>query len=221
MSHALSLPLAIPVRLDFKRIAGYSLSLALNVTAMLALTLPLPLQMKKQASPVAPLSIVFQTPPKVIPVVDPPVMPVLPVHHTAVVTTPHPLTHTPVQSAPVTEPSAVATPVTVAPVVSGVPREGPVAPLSESSLAYAAAPAPAYPVQARRMQWEGTVVFRVLVDVDGKPLQVVVERSSGHRELDRAAQLQIMSRWRFHPAQEQGHLRQAWARVPVTFSLNH
>ncbi|HMH69385.1 MAG TPA: energy transducer TonB [Pinirhizobacter sp.] len=81
------------------------------------------------------------------------------------------------------------------------------------------APAPAYPSTARRMHMQGTVVLRVLVDVDGKPLQVVVESSSGHAELDRAAQNQVLSKWRFQPATAQGRPTQAWARIPVTFNL--
>ena len=35
------------------------------------------------------------------------------------------------------------------------------------------------------------MLLQVLVDVDGRPLEVTVSRSSGHRELDEAARLQV------------------------------
>jgi protein TonB len=90
---------------------------------------------------------------------------------------------------------------------------------AEASLAYAAAPAPAYPTMAIRRHMEGTVTLRVLVDEEGKPVEVSVEKSSGQELLDRAAREQVLAKWRFQPAQIDGRHVRAWARVPVTFSL--
>ena len=70
-----------------------------------------------------------------------------------------------------------------------------------------------------RMQ--GTVTLRVLVDETGKPIDVVVENTSGHELLDKAARDQVLARWRFQPATANGHAVKAWARVPVTFDLRH
>ena len=63
------------------------------------------------------------------------------------------------------------------------------------------------------------MTLRILVDVDGRPLQVQVERSSGHRSLDREAVRHVQQRWRFEPATRDGRPVQAWGLVPIDFSL--
>lgn len=95
------------------------------------------------------------------------------------------------------------------------PARGP-APMQ---LAYRNAPAPAYPRIALQRQWSGIVLLRVLVDVDGRPLEVAIARSSGHRELDEAARQQVLRRWSFQPAIRDGAPVQALGLVPVEFSL--
>jgi protein TonB len=92
-------------------------------------------------------------------------------------------------------------------------------PLQGAQLRYAVAPPPAYPRDALRTGAEGTVLLRVLVDVDGRPLEVIVDRSSGHRSLDREAVRQVQQRWRFEPAMRDGRAVQAWGLVPIGFSL--
>jgi protein TonB len=87
-------------------------------------------------------------------------------------------------------------------------------------LEYAQAPAPTYPRDALRDGVEGTVLLKVLVDTDGRPLDVQIERSSGNRSLDRAAREQVLQRWRFRPAMEDGRAVQAIGLVPVDFRLN-
>jgi periplasmic protein TonB len=64
------------------------------------------------------------------------------------------------------------------------------------------------------------VTLRVLVDVDGRPIDVQVEHSSGHRVLDAAAKKQVLAKWRFRPAMQDGQVVQAIGMVPVVFSLN-
>lgn len=86
-------------------------------------------------------------------------------------------------------------------------------------LEYVEAPPPPYPTIALRRGQEGTVWLYVLVDEAGKPVQVRVERSSGHRVLDNVARQQVLNRWRFRPAQHEGQAVAAWARVPVSFRL--
>lgn len=86
-------------------------------------------------------------------------------------------------------------------------------------LAYRNAPAPAYPRIALQRQWSGIVLLQVLVDVDGRPLDVGIARSSGHRELDEAARQQVLKRWLFQPASRDGAPVQAIGLVPVEFSL--
>ncbi len=81
-------------------------------------------------------------------------------------------------------------------------------------------PPPPYPPLAIRRGAEGTVVLRVQVGADGRVADVRIERSSGHRDLDRAAERQVRERWRFVPAQVDGRHVEAWARLPVVFRLD-
>jgi protein TonB len=92
---------------------------------------------------------------------------------------------------------------------------------SEASLGYVDAPQPAYPAIALRKGWQGTVVLRVRVGTDGRPLAVEVARSSGHAVLDAAARRQVLARWRFQPAQRDGIAVEAVGLVPLAFSLDH
>jgi protein TonB len=66
----------------------------------------------------------------------------------------------------------------------------------------------------------GTVLLEVLVGVDGSPLKVTIHRSSGNRELDRAAQQQVQKHWRFRPASRNGAAVQAIGIVPIDFKLD-
>lgn len=92
-------------------------------------------------------------------------------------------------------------------------------PMNGAQLAYVRAPAPRYPVDAARAGAQGTVLLKVLVDVDGTPLEVTLERSSGHRSLDRAARKQVLEHWRFQPAVRNGHAVPAYGLVPIDFSM--
>lgn len=92
-------------------------------------------------------------------------------------------------------------------------------PLPSTRLEYASAPAPVYPREAMLDGIEGTVLLKVLVDVDGKPLSVEIERSSGNRRLDDAARRQVLRKWMFRPAMRDGQAIQVFGLVPVHFSL--
>lgn len=86
-------------------------------------------------------------------------------------------------------------------------------------LEYTSAPPPAYPRDALRRGAEGTVLLQVLVGIDGRPLEVSISDSSGHRDLDAAARRHVLARWRFRPAHRDGHPVQAIGLVPIAFSL--
>ncbi len=92
-------------------------------------------------------------------------------------------------------------------------------PMQGAHLEYASAPPPPYPREALREGLTGTVMLQVLVDVDGRPLEVTVARSSGHRALDIAARRQVLARWTFRPAMRDGRPVQAIGMVPVAFEL--
>lgn len=87
------------------------------------------------------------------------------------------------------------------------------------ALQYAHAPAPEYPRAALLAGAEGVVVLEVHVGRDGRPVDVRVHRSSGNRELDRAALRQIQRRWTFLPAMRDGVAVEATGLVPVAFNL--
>lgn len=88
-----------------------------------------------------------------------------------------------------------------------------------AALAYDDVPPPPYPAMARKKNWQGEVLLRVRVDESGKPVAVEVEKSSGHRVLDRAARDHVLEHWRFQPALVEGRPVPAWARVPLNFRI--
>jgi len=92
-------------------------------------------------------------------------------------------------------------------------------PLPGVRLEYANAPAPPYPRDALREGLQGVVMLQILVDTDGRPLQVTIQKSSGHRELDEAARRFVLKRWTFRPAMKDGHAVQAIGIVPIDFNL--
>lgn len=93
-------------------------------------------------------------------------------------------------------------------------------PLAGAHLEYARNPPPPYPSSSLRAGEEGTVMLEVLVDVDGRPIDVKVARSSGSRALDAAARRQVLSSWMFRPAMRNGVAVQAIGLVPVEFKLD-
>lgn len=66
------------------------------------------------------------------------------------------------------------------------------------------APPPEYPLAALRAGQSGNVVLQIEVRANGRTGAVSVVESSGHRALDRAA-ANAVRRWRFEPAQRDGH----------------
>ena len=75
---------------------------------------------------------------------------------------------------------------------------------------------PEYPRAALRGGVQGTVLVRVDVAADGRPTRVDIARSSGSRELDRAAQRAVEG-WRFEPALKRGRPVPSVLEVPVEF----
>ena len=77
---------------------------------------------------------------------------------------------------------------------------------------------PKYPPEEARRNIQGTVILIITVDANGNATDVEVERSSGNRNLDRAA-VQAARRWRFNAASEGGKKTGGRVRVPVDFKL--
>ncbi|GAB3094982.1 energy transducer TonB [Lysobacter terrae] len=77
-------------------------------------------------------------------------------------------------------------------------------------------PAPKYPARALRNGEEGTVMVSADIDAEGMPSAVAVARSSGSRDLDRAA-VDAVKHWRFRPAMADGRATPGRVQVPISF----
>lgn len=225
-THALPSQVTGTQRLDATRIATLSGTLAINLLAMGLLMMPLSLP-----PPIAhqdtPADLVFDwIPRKPEPPVQVPVLPqpVPPPTQAASTPTPRTLTQAPTQApaAAVLSDTGIVAPASD----TQATDSGPVADIAPASagpapmqLRYANAPAPTYPRNALRQGITGSVLLQVVVDVGGRPVDVVVARSSGNRELDAAAKAQVLKRWTFQPAMRDGRAVQAVGMVPIAFSL--
>ena len=87
-----------------------------------------------------------------------------------------------------------------------------------AGVSYAHTPKPAYPEQARRAGWEGTVILGVLVNVMGKAEKIEIKGSSGYTPLDQAA-VEGLKRWLFRPARYGEKAVESWVKIPVVFRL--
>jgi protein TonB len=210
-------------QLDAARIVTLSGTIAVNVLAMgllmMPMTLPAPMPLPDER-PVTPLEEWIKR--------DPPP----PIKVPVVQRQPTPPTAQPVrQPTVIPQPTAVASPVltenaTEQAVESTIIDTGPaldIAPVATGpapmQLQYRSAPAPTYPRMAKQRGLTGTVLLQVLVGIDGRPLDVTVAQSSGHRELDEAARAQVLKRWSFQPATRDGQAVQAIGMVPIEFAL--
>ena len=91
--------------------------------------------------------------------------------------------------------------------------------MPSATLEYVRATSPRYPTNELRKGVQGTVILRVLVDIDGKPVDVTIETSSGNRNLDKEARQHVLKTWRFKPAMQNGQAVQAYGLVPIAFNL--
>jgi len=114
---------------------------------------------------------------------------------------------TPAQAAP----AAVTAP--VAPPPPPAPRE-----FHASAVSYLVPPVLTYPRVSRELGEQGSALLRVLVDEQGRPIEIQVAKSSGYPRLDQQA-VQAMRAARFKPHVEDGIARRMWVRTPQTFIL--
>lgn len=214
---SLSAARSLPVR--WPRVGALSTSFSLHGVAaalfLLAVSAP-QVQVLPQRTPPPTMSVT---------VVEPPPLPP-PAAATAPVAPPEVATAAPA-------PRATPTPTRMAPALPAIPR--PVsafarpAPLPapaaaevatvSASVDYGTVSRPPYPGTALRRGAEGEVLVRVRVGPDGRPAGIELARSSGDRDLDRAA-VQAVRGWRFQPALANGQPVAAWVVVPVQFRLD-
>jgi periplasmic protein TonB len=89
-------------------------------------------------------------------------------------------------------------------------------PLVES-VQYVRPPAPVYPRESNRRHERGTVLLRVLVDSQGRPAQIQLERSSGFERLDAAAREAVQNAL-FQPHEVNGVPQAAQVLIPIEFT---
>ncbi len=116
-------------------------------------------------------------------------------------------------------PSVSAQPAPAA-VAAQTPPPPPAAPreMQASAVSYLVPPVLTYPRISRELNEQGTAVLRVLVDEQGRPIEIQVAKSSGYPRLDQQA-VQAMRAARFKPHVEEGVARRMWVRTPQTFIL--
>ncbi|ARN67845.1 Ferric siderophore transport system, periplasmic binding protein TonB [Vibrio vulnificus] len=78
---------------------------------------------------------------------------------------------------------------------------------------------PKYPRVAQKRGIEGTALFELWIDEQGKLTQLLLITSSGAKMLDDAARKAIQQ-WKFTPHAENGQKMPSRVRVPVRFSLD-
>ena len=119
---------------------------------------------------------------------------------------------TPPETAPEVSPNAIQ--------VAALPEPAGRAPAEATSLEVTRRVEPIYPPASRRMDEQGAVRLRVLVDERGRPREVQVAESSGFPRLDEAA-VSAVRRWHFAPATRASQAVSAWTHVRVVFQLRH
>jgi protein TonB len=139
--------------------------------------------------------------------------------------TPSPMSAPPIERVaptPVAAPAAAAqppsppsAPAAATPAVATAPASTP----PSFKAAYLNNPGPVYPQAARMKRQQGTTRLRVQVSPEGAPVQVLLDRSSGHSDLDKSAMDVVRNRWRFAPATEAGRPVAGWVVVPIEFSI--
>lgn len=187
---------------------------------------PMTIEFSQPAPPV-----VETPPPPPEPVAQPPVEPPPPVEDELAVKPPPPKPIPKPKPKPVAKPvpKPVAKPVeqppappappqpVAAPAPPAPPAPAPITPASANA-GYLHNPAPEYPALAMRRNWEGTVLLRVHVLGTGKPSEIQIQKSSGHEQLDEAAQAAV-KRWSFVPAKQGNDPVDGWVSVPIDFKI--
>lgn len=210
-------PLAALARLDAKRIAATSVAIAVHVVVLMTLLMPVTTTsaptIDEQDMTVVPI---FK--PKPLPLPPPKPLPVVKKQEAQPRPAPVPLQDPPplaVDDTPsvvdVYVPPAIDVPPTV---FDGGPAQAVFAQITADI-----APVPPYPAQGLARRLAGEVLLRIRVDASGRPVEVDIERSSGSTLLDEAARKFVKARWHFVPATQDGHAIEAFALLPINYSL--
>lgn len=80
-------------------------------------------------------------------------------------------------------------------------------------------PPPSYPNIAKKRGYQGNVVLEVLINKQGKVIDLIVFSSSGYSILDKTATASV-KKWLFEPGMRGDDKIEMWVRVPIRFKLN-
>jgi protein TonB len=78
---------------------------------------------------------------------------------------------------------------------------------------------PVYPEHAKEKGIEGKVMIQAYIDKEGKPIKALVDKSSGHEVLDKAA-LEAAKKSVYKPAVQDGKPVGVWISYAVVFALD-
>lgn len=78
---------------------------------------------------------------------------------------------------------------------------------------------PEYPAASARSGEEGIVTLAMLIGLDGRVLEAIVEKSSGFKALDRAAKLGL-SLCKFKPASTDGVPEKSWTKIQYVWKID-
>ena len=116
----------------------------------------------------------------------------------------------------VTPPVMVSPPVEVAPAPPAVPK--PVQRVAPVIDAAKSCRKPEYPATSKRLEEEGLVMLRFMIDEGGKVVESRVETSSGYTRLDEAARA-ALSQCQFKPGTVDGKPERSWASLKYVWRL--
>jgi protein TonB len=116
----------------------------------------------------------------------------------------------------VTPPVAVAPSVEVAPAPPALPK--PVQRVAPVIDAAKSCRKPEYPATSKRLEEEGLVMLRFMIDEGGKVVESRVETSSGYTRLDEAARA-ALSQCQFKPGTVDGKPERSWASLKYVWRL--
>ncbi len=219
-----ALPYDPDTRVNAGRVLAFFAAIAIHVAALLMLLIPMAMPPIEALPRQSETTITFHPRELIEPVLKP--ITDEPVRQQP--TPPRPTTPTTISPPqPIVQPSPVDTAHWSVPVdatssessVDSTSIAPPSGPVSSSHLRYVKAPPPPYPRAELMQGTQGSVLLRVLVGIDGSPLEVTIEKSSGNRNLDRSAREQVLKRWKFEPALQDGVAVQAYGLVPIDFKL--
>lgn len=157
-------------------------------------------------------------PPPPPPEIKSPPPPFIPPPEVVVQNTPQ---QTPVSNSTQVAPPTAAPVRPTAPPTPAAPVESKPAPPARTPavLSVGECPKPEYPKNSARNEEEGTVVIRFFVGADNKVIKSEIEKSSGFRDLDKAAVAQLSACNKFRAGTENGKAVESWARVAYEWKI--